>query len=120
MKAEEWIDPLCPSAVLVLYLNELPSSLLPPHLYEKFIEIAGNILKFNVKYFLLQKLHLSDDFSWGYWLVEVTASGNVNYFLSFHARLRHSSTLHCCSELEDEVLMNDFQILQTSRGCIFT
>lgn len=41
MKAEEWIDPLFPSAVLLSYLNELPDSLLPSAMYEKFIEIAG-------------------------------------------------------------------------------
>ncbi len=46
MKAEEWIDPLCPSAVLVSYLNELPSSLIPPDKYEKFIGIAGKIFTF--------------------------------------------------------------------------
>ena len=46
MKAEEWIDPLFPSAVLVSYLNELPSSLLPPDMYEKFIGICGKVLKF--------------------------------------------------------------------------
>lgn len=46
MKAEEWIDPLFPSAVLVSYLNELPSPLIPPDMYETFIGICGKILKF--------------------------------------------------------------------------
>ena len=49
MKAEEWIDPLCPSAVLLSYLNELPSSLLPPDMYEKFIGIAGKILSLSLQ-----------------------------------------------------------------------
>ena len=49
MKAEEWIDPLFPSAVLVSYLNELPNSLLPPDMYEKIIGIAGKILKSSEK-----------------------------------------------------------------------
>lgn len=46
MKAEEWIDPLFPSAVLVSYLNELPSPVLPSDMYEKFIGICGKILRF--------------------------------------------------------------------------
>lgn len=41
MKDEEWINPLCPSAVLLSYFNELPDPLLPSNLYKELIEIAG-------------------------------------------------------------------------------